>query len=903
MEAIPARLVAALAGRYRLERELGAGGAATVYLAEDLKHARHVAIKVLRPEVAEALGAARFEDEIRIAARLHHPHILAVHDSGEADGFLYYVMPYVEGQSLREKLQGGARLSVSQAARILSEVADALGEAHAAGIVHRDIKPENILLSGRHALVADFGVAKAISDASGRKSSTSMGLAIGTPAYMSPEQATADPALDHRADLYALGVVAYEMLAGRPPFEGSSQQILAAHTVTPPEPLAKLRPDIPPALAALVMRALAKSPADRWQTAEAMQAQLEPLTGNSSSGMTPTVALPGASRATSDRLKPWRGIAIGSLLLVVALVAVVAWRVDRNRSIAASITPDAASGSASKADTANSANATSAKSIAVLPFANLSSDKENAYFADGIQDEIITRLAKIGEIKVISRTSTLRYASRPENLSQIARELGVANLLEGTVQKVGDRVRINVQLVRASDDSHLWAETYDRKLDDVFGIQSEVATAIANAMQATLTSSEKAQVAATPTTNPAAYDAYLKGLSLETRANFSHELNERARDFYIEATRLDPKFVEAWTNLVSVRSFLYSNGVDHDAAGLAALKQAADTVVRLRPDSGEAWLSTGYYRYRGLRDLPGALDAFQRAAKLLPNDVDVIGVIGAVERRLGRMADAEAHLQQAADLDPGNASWLGTLGELVAAQRRYPEARAILDKGLRLSPGDTDFLAYQVDSYHAEGNLAAAAKLLATLPPPRDGDDQTLGSRIGQAILERRFDEALALCQYQLQPPLGGPDGQLQKVRFQLCKAEALDLKHDPQATAAYREALSALDALRIAGADNELFGSFRARALSGLGQTAPALGAIDRTIVAARGDGKSLPPIMLQRAQVLLRGGDQAGAIAIIEESLRTPFGTTPALLRLDPAWDALRDNPRFRALSEPKP
>jgi serine/threonine-protein kinase len=894
MDAIPARLAEALAGRYRLERELGAGGAATVYLAEDLKHDRRVAIKVLRPQIAEALGPERFEDEIRIAARLHHPHILAVHDSGEADGFLYYVMPYVEGQSLRERLQDGGRMPVSQVARILSEVADALGDAHAAGIVHRDIKPENILLSGRHALVADFGVAKAIHDAGNRKTTTSMGLALGTPAYMSPEQATADPALDHRADLYALGVVAYEMLAGHPPFSGTAQQILAAHNVTPPEPIARLRPDIPPALAALVMKALAKSPGDRWQTAEAMQAQLEPLLGTSSGGVTPTLVLPGAARRRTDRRAPRRGLLLAAAGVAVALVAFAAWRVDHDRTVAASA--DEASGDAALP-------AAAGKSIAVLPFANLSSDKDNAYFADGIQDEIITRLAKIGEIKVISRTSTLRYASQPENLPQIAKELGVANVLEGTVQKVGDRVRINVQLVRARDDSHLWAETYDRKLDDVFGIQSEVATAIANAMQATLTSAEKAQVAATPTTNPAAYDAYLKGLSLETRANFSHELNERARDFYIEATRLDPKFVEAWTHLVSVRSFLYSNGVDHDAAGLAALKQAADTVVRLRPGSGEAWLSTGYYRYRGLRDLAGALDAFERAEKLLPNNVDVVGVIGAVERRLGRMADAEAHLQRAADLDPGNASWLGTLGELLNAQRRYSEARTILDKGLRLSPGDTDFLSYKIESYQAEGNLAAAGQLLATLPPPRDGDDQTLGSRQTQAIYERRFEDALALCELLAKPATGGSEGAIRKLRFLSCKAEVQDYTHDPAASGTYREALATLDALRKDGVDDELFGTFRARALSGLGQTAPALAAIDRTVAAVRGDGKSLPSIMLQRAQVLLHAGDQAGALAILEESLRTPFGTTPALLRLDPNWDALRDNPRFRALSREKP
>ncbi|HTR79284.1 MAG TPA: serine/threonine-protein kinase, partial [Gemmatimonadaceae bacterium] len=313
------RLTAALADRYRVERELGSGGMATVYLAEDLKHHRQVAIKVLRPELAAALGPERFVREIEIAARLQHPHILPVHDSGQVDGILYYVMPYVDGESLRERLTRQGELPIPDAVRLLAEIADALSHAHSRGVVHRDIKPENVMLSGRHALVMDFGVAKAVSEASGRNTLTTAGVALGTPAYMAPEQASADPHLDHRVDIYALGVVGYELLAGRPPFAGASpQQVLAAHVTQTPEPVGTHRPTLAPALANVIMTALAKRPADRWQSADEMLAQLEPLT-TTSGGATPAETRPFAAVGgiRPSRRAAW---AIGSLAVLL-----VAW--------------------------------------------------------------------------------------------------------------------------------------------------------------------------------------------------------------------------------------------------------------------------------------------------------------------------------------------------------------------------------------------------------------------------------------------------------------------------------------------------------------------------------------------------------------------------------------------------
>jgi tetratricopeptide (TPR) repeat protein len=494
----------------------------------------------------------------------------------------------------------------------------------------------------------------------------------------------------------------------------------------------------------------------------------------------------------------------------------------------------------------------------------------------------------------------MRYASNPENLQQIAKELGVANIVEGSVQKVGDSVRINVQLVEAATDTHLWAEIYDRKLVDVFGIQSEVATAIAQALQAKLTVDEQQQVQARPTSNAAAYDAYLKGLSVESRANFSHALNERALAFYREATRLDPAFVEAWAHQASVQSFLYSNSVGHTPATLAQLKAAAETTARLRPDSGEAWLTEGYYRYRGLRDYPGAAKAFEQAAAKMPNNADVFGVLGSVERRLGQMPAAIKHLQRAAELDPGNAGWLGTLGELLTGLRRYDEARVVIDRALAIAPEDADFMQYKIWSYQAQGNLDAAGKLLTALPAPRDGDDPTLSSRLVQAWYQRQFDGALSLCDVMLAKAARGAAGDKARLRNHQCVGSVLRIKGDPAgARARFQQAAGLVDTLAAAGVGDDEDPVYSPTLLMSLGRTQEALAVLDKQVAALKGDAKEGPSFEMLRAEILARAGKRDEAIAILEKSVRMPYGAHAAELRLDPSWDMLRGDPRFDALT----
>ena len=433
-----------LQGRYAIERELGVGGMAVVFLAVDLRHERKVALKVLRPEVAAEIGAERFLREIKMAARLTHPHILPVHDSGEADGLLFYVMPNMEGRSLRERLDTERQLPLADALRLTREVASALDYAHRQGVVHRDVKPENILLHEGAAMVADFGIGKAMSGAS----ITQAGMIVGTPSYMSPEQASGEADLDGRSDLYSLGCVLYEMLAGEPPFTGPTVQAIITKRFIAPIPQVRATRDVPEPVDALVTRALARTPVDRFATAAEFLAVLAELTAGPGGG--PQRTPPDAPRSPPPP-----------------------------------------------------------KAIAVLPLANMSADPENEYFSDGMTEEIINALAKVPGIQVASRTSSFAFKGKDLDVRAIGERLGVTSVLSGSVRKFGNRIRIAAQLVNVENGYNLWSESYDRQLEDVFAIQDEISHAIVDALKVRLTAESAPLVV--PTTNLEAYNLYLKG--------------------------------------------------------------------------------------------------------------------------------------------------------------------------------------------------------------------------------------------------------------------------------------------------------------------------------------------------------------------------------------------------------
>jgi serine/threonine-protein kinase len=744
------RLATALAGTYRLEREIGAGGMATVYLAEDMKHHRRVAIKVLRPDLAAAVGAGRFEDEVEIAARLHHPHIVPVYDSGQADGLLYYVMPLVEGQTLRERLQSGVRMPIPEVARVLAESADALAYAHELGLVHRDIKPENIMLSGRHAQVMDFGIAKAVRDAGARRSSTSLGLAMGTPEYMSPEQASGDPNLDHRADIYSLGVVGYEMLTGKPPFAGGgTEQILTRHITQAPAPIAEARPDVPPALAAVIMRALAKSPDARWQSAEDMRAQLEPLT-NTTSGQVATRAMRFPRRPGRSKL----GWIAAVVLVLGAGAAWVWWHGNPQVTQGTQAGADAASAGETRPAagdvTAASSNAAGGipdlatdPSIAVLPFENMSPDKAQDYFSDGIAEELLNLLAKVPKLRVIARTSSFQFKGQEIGIQEIARKLHVASVLEGSVRKSGDTVRISAQLVRASDGTNLWSETYDRKIDDVFKVQDEIAANVVGSLKLKL-------LGAAPTAKPV--DPRVYALLLQAKVISDTNSPQSRLDALAAYDRILAITDEPRAHVGKARAYLnQAINIEGPVESLLAQAEAEiDKTLALDPNNAQV---IGY-RARIASDFHGdfatAARDMARAFALDPSP-SVLNGAGNLLMTLGRPKEAIAMFRRMTLVDPANAISWANLGSSLMVDGDCPGAIDAFRQTLMLSPT------------YPESHAQVALCLMRTSGKPQDAlaeaaretyvPSKLMATATIQQAAGRRAEAASARKQLEAEPP------------------------------------------------------------------------------------------------------------------------------------------------------
>jgi eukaryotic-like serine/threonine-protein kinase len=605
---------------------------ATVYLAQDVKHDRPVALKVLRPEIAAGLGVERFLREVRITARLTHPHILPLLDSGEAAGFLYYIMPFVEGESLRDRLAREKQLPIEDAVRIAREAADALGYAHARGLVHRDIKPENILIDSGHAVVADFGIARALT-AAGEDSLTATGIVIGTPAYMSPEQAAGTTDVDGRSDVYALGCVLYEMLAGEAPHAGPTAQAVLARRLSESAPqVIAMRDMVPDHVNDAVARALARVPADRFATVQALAAALETRTAASERP---------AARTTGV---PWgpRGLAAVAALAVMALAAGVWSRGDADVAVP---TPAADEG---------------LRAIAVIPFLNMSPDPENEYFADGIAEELLNALARVEGLRVIPRTSAFAFKGQEAPLADIARQLGVRHVLSGAVRKQGNRARITAQLVEVASNTHVWGpQTYDRELDDVFAVQEEIAQAIADALAPALGTHRVSVTAATR--DMEAYQLFLRGRArYYDRRLFGRGLADAVDDLG-EATRRDPDFAEAWAYL-GAAVYAEAGARPRWSQAIAdAVDQATNHALALDPDlplaravRGRRLMRRGHY-VEGLRTL-------QRAAEEESRGTTARTWYGTELLFLGYVDEAIPILEEAHRMDPlvaGNSAYLG----------------------------------------------------------------------------------------------------------------------------------------------------------------------------------------------------------------------------------------------------
>ncbi len=698
-----ARLNAALDGRYRIERELGAGGMATVYLARDLKHKRDVALKVLKPELAAVLGGERFLREITTTANLQHPHILPLFDSGEADGFLYYVMPYIEGETLRGRLKRERQLPVADALEIARVIASALDFAHRRGVIHRDIKPENVLLQDGVALVADFGIAVAVTTAGGERL-TETGLSLGTPAYMSPEQIAGEGNIDARSDVYALACLTYEMLAGDPPFVASRPMaVLARHLADTAPPIATVRRSVPPAVARAIARALSKTPADRYESAGAFARGLREETGN---------------------------------------------------------------------------DADARPVIVVLPFVNRSHDPENEYFSDGLTEEVITDLSQVGALHVISRNSAMTLKGTSKDTPTLARELGVSHVVTGSVRRAGEALRVTAELVEARSDRPLWSEKYAGTVEDVFGIQEEIARKIVAALKLTLTEAESRQVAERPIENTVAYDCYLR--ARQEMYRWTPDASRRALRFVDDALDI----VGDSPLLLAMKAQLHWNDVNLNQVqadvALARTLELVDRALALDPEFPLAIYVRGLAA--GVRGEPErALPDLYRAHELWPGDVN----ISAETCRFSNTAGLRNHgtlVEGLARIDPLTAipqllvaSWNWTNGrhEAAAAAARRASERSTPDSFLHHIAAM--YIAASGASEEASRILAANGAATAGTPHGSmmlflqhalDGEaGRALESATGEMeqAIQNEFSAMFAAGAYAL---IGRPDDALRWVRF-----------------------------------------------------------------------------------------------------------------------------------------
>ena len=712
-------LRAALSGRYAVERELGRGGMATVYLARDIRHERLVAVKVLARDIVARGGAQRFLHEIRTAAGLTHPHVLGVHDSGEVDGLLYYVMPYVEGETLRARLTREGALALTDAVRLLRELADALAYSHAHGVVHRDLKPENVLLSGGHAVVADFGIAKALAaathdgaapGAAPRAGLTSAGVALGTPAYMAPEQAVGDVATDHRADLYALGVVAYETLCGAHPFGARTPQALvAAHLTETPAPLAARRDDVPPSLAELVMRLLAKDPAARPQSADAVLQVLDALPAFSNGSRSGSGIIRMQGRSAQQQV--WFA-ALVTLLVIAGVVGGRAWL-------------GATSASDRLKEARREANVPSAAgpSVAVLAFANTSGDPANEHFSDGLTDELIGALGKVDGLRVAARTSTFALKGKDLDVRAAARALGVGSVLEGSVRRAGGRLKVGAQLVSAADGAVLWTETFDRGVADVFAVQEEIARAIVGALRVRLgAGGERTPLIGRSTTDLEAYEFYLKGRYIFTTRT-GREGILQAADYFERAAARDPSYARAYAGLSDAYTRLAIFGYAPPRETFARGKAAAQRALSLDSTLAEAHASLGHVLCVSDYAWAAAERELRRAITLDPNYSFARGPLAICLTGQGRFAEAVAVLDTGRARDPLAALTINLLGRVHVVAGRPDDAIRTLQQALELNP-QLD-LAYQQlgHAYLQKGMNAEAITALrraASLSGPRD---------------------------------------------------------------------------------------------------------------------------------------------------------------------------------------
>src|SRR5438132_1754181 len=876
-------------GDYELLEEIGRGGQGVVYRTHQKSLNRIVALKVigLGPWTTET-HLKRFRREAEAAASLEHPGIVPIHEVGERDGQCYFSMKFVEGGQLDEVARR-APMSIRQAVELIAKVARTVHYADEHGILHRDIIPGNILLDAKgEPHLTDFGLARLVESESTLTRTLEV---LGTPSYMAPEQAVgSNAAMGSVTDVYGLGAVLYQLLTGQPPFAGgTTYETIKLLLDTKPRQPRLLNPKIDRDLSTICLKCLEKDPKRRYASSLALAEDLERWLKHE----------PIRARRTGavTRGKKWlqRNPTVAAVMaLSLALAAALGVIVWKSEVIRQPLTTG----------------------IAVLPFENLSPDPDNTYFAEGIQEEILTRLASIADLKVISHTSTQHYQSKPRNLSQIAKQLGVANVLEGSVQKVADQVRVNVQLINAQTDSHLWAESYDRNLTDMLGVESEIAKRIAESLQAKLTGREEEALAVKPTNNPDAYDAYLRGLAFEIRSmsgslpsSSSRGLEEKATSFYERAVQLDSNFAIAWARLSRMDSSIYFDS-GTDVTRRDAAKRALEKAQKLQPNSPETLLALGYYQYQVLRDYGPARTTFGRISKTLPGSSEVLMALGRVARREGHWNESIAYHEQALALDPRNVELLIGAAWTYGPLRQFATALKIYDRALDIRPNDPDVTAGKATIYQAQGNLPEAARLLAEVNAQTNAD-WAFRTKITHLRLERSYGEAVRLLQAHLaQFPFASDYWRgLDQVNLALMQRRAGDTAG---AKATAEQARNTLEQLHRDQIGDVNLAAGLSQAYAAMGEKESALAAAERLIMLLprTKDAADAPACQENLALIQTIFGENRRAITTLAQLLQTPYYNwlygpgvvTPALLRIDPIWDPLRANPAFRKLCDQK-
>ncbi|HET9133911.1 MAG TPA: protein kinase [Gemmatimonadales bacterium] len=862
----PAKLQSALADRYRFGSILGAGGMATVYAAEDLKHKRRVAIKVMHPELSTSMGAERFLREVEIAAGLSHPHILAVYDSGEADGFLYYVMPLVEGETLTERIAREGKLPVREALRIAREAAEALGHAHARGIVHRDIKPGNILLMAGHALVADFGIARAaVQD--GQQSLTRTGFAIGTPQYMSPEQATGATDIDARTDVYALGAVLYEMLAGTPPFSGPTAQAVLAKSLTEdPAPLETRVADLPPTVTRLVSQALARDAAARPADGAALAAGLDRA---EDAARTPSGDVPSAIWPKARRRTRWP--------MLVGAVAVLAL-----------------GGVAAQRYFSRPAAAVAGTRVAVLPFA-FTGDSADAYLTDGIVEELRGRLSQTSNLVVIGTASAEEYRGSTKSGAEIAKELKADRLLMGRVQVApgstgARRVRVSAELVDGATGTIVWRDTFDADLTDVFELQTSLATRVSTALGTAMQAGSATALAEAPTRNAEAYRLYLSGTAARREGTVDDW--QRPAGLFEQAVALDTAFVEAWGQLAITLATAPPSDRRRPEVE-QRVRVAVERALALGPRNVMAHRAAAALA-RGIDDQPEtAIQHLQQAIAIEPGNPEILAVLSNNLQLAGRPEEALATMQLAYERDPRSGLVVTNLVGLLMRQGNLQEATKHLPTVRALLPKNLDALSNAVWVYQLTGDTVAARKLLRTAKADIP-ITQIVAQLAGYSERTWLLDPADRDLVFRLTPTAFNED----RVWWASSLAIAAQQAGDLQRARAYADSgLAAVPEQLRRRSDDADLAAEHGVLLSYAGRKAEALRELDRAYSIAT-DPIQRTYFLQRRGHAKLLLGDEVGALTDLELAVKTGIPGTNKLIAVDPIFRSLRGNPRFQQI-----